>query len=82
MTMTQNEKSEVPVTDQLTYEEAIQRLESIVSLLEGSELPLDRSMDLFREGVALSSFCKDKLKSMKEEIVKLVDADGSTEPLL
>ncbi|HZK42229.1 MAG TPA: exodeoxyribonuclease VII small subunit [Clostridia bacterium] len=65
----------------MTYEEAIKRLEEIVSLLERSEQALDQSMDLFREGVALASFCRTKLDTMKEEIVKLVDAEGTEEPL-
>lgn len=66
---------------EMTYEQAIRRLEEIVTLLERGESSLDDSMDLFREGVALSSFCAEKLRGMKEEMVKLVDADGSVVPV-
>ncbi len=65
----------------MTYEEAIRRLEEIVTLLERGEPPLDQAMALFREGVALSSFCGEELRAMKEEMVKLVGADGKVEPI-
>ena len=50
--------------DNLTYEEAIRRLEAIVSKLERGDAPLDESMELFREGVALSNFCSRTLLEM------------------
>ncbi|NLA71396.1 MAG: exodeoxyribonuclease VII small subunit [Clostridiaceae bacterium] len=65
----------------LKYEDAVKRLEEIVTILERGEASLDLSMDLFREGVALSSFCERRLQTMKEEMVKLVDASGSVEPI-
>ncbi|HHX29967.1 MAG TPA: exodeoxyribonuclease VII small subunit [Clostridiaceae bacterium] len=67
--------------DNLTYEEAIRRLEAIVSKLERGDAPLDESMEFFREGVALSNFCSRTLLEMKEEMVKLVDAGGRTEEI-
>jgi exodeoxyribonuclease VII small subunit len=79
--MSDKNKKDKADSQEMTYEEAIKRLEEIVSLLERSEQPLDQSMDLFREGVALASFCRTKLDGMKEEIAKLVDAEGSEEPL-
>ncbi len=75
------EKENNHVDRDMTYEEAIRRLEEIVTLLERGESSLDDSMALFREGVALSSFCTDKLRGMKEEMVKLVDAEGTLVPI-
>lgn len=69
------------VTENLSYEEAIKRLEEIVTLLERGEIPLDQSLGLFKEGMALASFCSGKLQAMKEEMVKLVDAEGRVEAL-
>ncbi|NLB04974.1 MAG: exodeoxyribonuclease VII small subunit [Fastidiosipila sp.] len=65
----------------MTYERAIHRLEEIVTLLERGESSLDDAMALFREGIALSSFCTGKLRDMKEEMVKLVDAEGGIAPI-
>ena len=39
-----------------TFEESMQRLEEIVSLLEKGEAPLNESMDLFEEG--MRRYCK------------------------
>jgi exodeoxyribonuclease VII small subunit len=66
--------------EDLTYEDAIKRLEEIVTTLERGEGSLDRSMELFREGIALSTFCADKLNAMREEMLILVDQSGRTEP--
>jgi exodeoxyribonuclease VII small subunit len=66
--------------ENLTYEDAIKRLEEIVTILERGEGSLDRSMELFREGIALSTFCADKLNAMREEMLILVDQSGRTEP--
>lgn len=78
--MSMDKEKELPDQD-LTYEKAIKRLEEIVSLLERGDLPLDQAMEAFREGVSLSAFCTDKLNSMKEEILQLAGADGSSQPL-
>ncbi|NLB50348.1 MAG: exodeoxyribonuclease VII small subunit [Clostridiaceae bacterium] len=75
------DKETFELDDQMTYEQALGRLEEIVTLLERGESSLDDSMALFREGVALSSFCAGKLRDMKEEMVKLVDADGKVVPI-
>ncbi len=75
------EKENNQADKEMTYEEAIRRLEEIVTLLERGESSLDDSMALFREGVALSSFCTEKLRGMKEEMVKLVDAEGTLAPI-
>ncbi len=72
---------DVTLPDNLTYEDAIKKLEEIVTFLERGEGSLEKSMELFREGIALSSFCADKLKAMKEEMAVLVDQTGRTEPL-
>jgi exodeoxyribonuclease VII small subunit len=69
------------VAEDLSYEEAIKRLEEIVTQLERGEIPLDQSMELFKEGMALAAFCSGKLQAMKEEMVKLVDVSGKVEPL-
>lgn len=69
------------IPTEMTYEQSIARLEEIVTLLERGETPLDQSMELFREGIALSSWCSEYLKSMKEEMVKLIDAEGAVAPI-
>ncbi|HNZ63818.1 MAG TPA: exodeoxyribonuclease VII small subunit [Bacillota bacterium] len=72
--------TDYPLPSGLSYEDAIKRLEEIVTVLERGEGTLDQSMNLFREGVALSSFCAEQLNAMKEEMRILVDQTGRTEP--
>ena len=74
-------QQEWDIPDNMTYEQSIRRLEEIVTLLERGETALDQSMALFREVIALSSWCTTYLSDMKEEMVKLIDADGQVAPI-
>jgi len=67
-----------------TFEKSLTRLESIVSRLEGGELPLEESLTLFEEGVGLVKQCSRRLDEAERRVERLVaDADGeeSTVPL-
>lgn len=59
------------MTEELTYERAVKRLEEIVDLLEKNEAPLDESMKLFEEGTKLAAFCNDKLMNAKQKITEI-----------
>jgi exodeoxyribonuclease VII small subunit len=56
---------------ELTYEQAIKRLDEIVLLLEKNEVPLDEALKLFEEGTALTSFCTKKLSEAKQKITEI-----------
>ena len=65
------------------FEKAFQELEKIVQRLEGEELPLDESLQLFEEGIRLSRFCHQRLEEVEKKIETiLADAKGQpvTEP--
>jgi len=65
------------------FEKAFQQLEKIVERLEGEELPLDESLQLFEEGIRLSRFCHQRLEEVEKKIETiLADAKGQpmTEP--
>lgn len=55
----------------MTYEQAVKRLEEIVSRLENKDTPLEESIKLFEEGTKLAVFCGDKLSSAKQKITEL-----------
>jgi len=44
-----------------TFEEQLKSLESVVERLEKGDLPLEESLALFEQGVALSDSCKKEL---------------------
>jgi exodeoxyribonuclease VII small subunit len=58
--------------EKMTYEEAVKRLEEIVSLLEEAEIPLEQSFQLFQEGIALSRYCRDKLSDIEYRVEYLL----------
>ena len=59
----------------LKFEQAIDRLEQIVSALEAGKCDLDESLTLFEEGVSLVKLCSEKLDSAAEK-VKILTSDG------
>jgi exodeoxyribonuclease VII small subunit len=47
---------------ELTFEEALKRLEEIVETLEKGNTPLEESMDLYEEGMKLGKSCMARMK--------------------
>ena len=61
-----------------TFEENIARLEQIVRIMEKGEVPLDESLNLFREGTSLVQSCAKLLDDAEAEVMKVVvNADNS-----
>ena len=62
----------------IKFEEAIDRLGSIVSKLETGSASLDESLSLFEEGVSLIKLCNEKLDLAEQKVKILTEAaDGS-----
>lgn len=64
--------------EDLTFEQAMKRLEEIVSKLETGDVPLDQSMTLFEEGTKLSAYLS-KLLNTAEQKVTMITAQNGTE---
>lgn len=65
-----------PNTD-LSFEDALQRLEGIVSRLESGQAPLEESITLYEEGARLKTLCEERLKAAQLRVEKIVvGADG------
>ena len=61
----------------LSFEEAMDNLESIVDKLENGELSLDESMDYFKKGIELSNQCSSMLDEAEKSItILLKDKNG------
>lgn len=56
---------------ELTFEEAMNRLSTIVSTLEQNGQPLDTTIDLFEEGLSLVKSCESKLKNFESKIEEI-----------
>lgn len=61
---------------ELKYEDAVKQLEEIVAALEKGELSLEKSLELFQKGVALSAFCTKRLDETEKQIVRLIEEKG------
>ena len=60
-----------------TFEASLNDLEKIVKQLEDGDLPLEKSLKLFEDGVKLSRECRERLTNAERRIeVLLQDADG------
>lgn len=51
-----------------TYEEAISRLEEIVSQLENEDTPLEMVIKLYTEGIGVATFCNEKLVNIEGQV--------------
>ena len=61
-----------------TFEENMQRLEQIVRAMERGDVPLEESLNLFREGTALVEACGKLLDEAELQVKKIATAaDGS-----
>lgn len=58
-----------------TYEQAMAKLEQIVSQIENSELDIDQLSIKLKEAQGLVAFCKKKLYQVDNEVKKLLEAD-------
>ena len=69
--------------EELSFEDAIAALEAKVEELSRSDVPLDRALAAFEEGLALYRRCHDMLAKAEQRVTKLVAAtDGlAEEPL-
>lgn len=59
-----------------TFEENMNRLEELVSLLEKGDAPLGESLALFEEGAKLVNQCRRELTAVEQKVVKLTKGDG------
>lgn len=67
------------MSEKITFEQAMTRLEQIVATLENGRCTLDESMHLFEEGAKLTAFCQKALKSAEQKIIKLTAAEAGEE---
>jgi exodeoxyribonuclease VII small subunit len=59
-----------------SFEEAMERLEAIVTEIESDELGLERQFELFKEGMTLARFCDAKLKEVQKSVELVLKESG------
>ncbi|HLR73357.1 MAG TPA: exodeoxyribonuclease VII small subunit [Pseudogracilibacillus sp.] len=67
--------------EELSFEDAIQQLEKIVAQLEeNEEIPLEKAINLYQEGMKLSQLCDEKLKNAQDKVTKIINDNQEEEP--
>ena len=62
-----------------TFEQSMNQLERIVQELEDGDLPLEKAIQKFEEGVRLSKLCTEMLDKTEKKIsILLKDQNGNT----
>ena len=61
---------------EMSFEEKLQELESIVEKLENGQLSLDESIDLFEKGIKLVRECDSNLKNARMKVEKLIEENN------
>ena len=62
--------------ENLSFEESLTELETIVQNLEQGDMSLEDSMTLFERGLGLSQVSQEKLKSAEQKIQILLEKNG------
>ena len=65
--------------DNLTYEDAFNRLQKITELLENGNVNLDDSIKYYEQGILLKNFCEKKLKDAEMKIKNVLDKSKNSE---
>ena len=74
-TMPEDPESKPP-----SFESCLEQLEKVVKELEGGDLQLERSLELFERGMALSEICRKQLEEAETRIEMLIKKDGKIQP--
>ena len=62
--------------EEYTLEQGFEKLDEIIEQLEDREIPLEKSFELYEEGVALLKGCNEKIDRVEKQVQKL-NADNS-----
>jgi exodeoxyribonuclease VII small subunit len=64
-----------------SFETSLEALERIVQQLEGGDLPLEKSLELFEQGIRLSRECQERL-SQAERRIEVLLRDNQGRPVV
>ena len=63
----------------INLEKSLADLETLVDELESGELPLEKAMQKFEEGIKLTRLCQTALKEAEQKVEILVQSAGGEE---
>jgi exodeoxyribonuclease VII small subunit len=66
--------------NELSFEDAIKEIETIVQKLEQGDVPLEKAIEYFQEGIKLSQICKEKLTKVEKQMTSILNEQGEEAP--
>jgi exodeoxyribonuclease VII small subunit len=63
-----------------TFETCLQQLEGIVKEMENGDVPLERALELFEQGMKLSETCRKQLEEAEARVEVLIKRAGEVTP--
>ena len=57
---------------EVSFEEALAKLEEAVNKLENGEIKLDEAFKMFEEGIKYAKICENKLSDIEEKVAKIL----------
>jgi exodeoxyribonuclease VII small subunit len=71
------EEAQMAKKAQVSFEEALSRLEEIVRTMEDGRMTLDDTAKLYEEGTRLAALCKSRLNLMRKKVTMLAEENGA-----
>ena len=65
--------SNEPPASPVRYEDAVAELERLVQAMDGGQMPLDSLLENYRRGAELLEFCRERLRSVEDQVKVLED---------
>ncbi len=63
---------------EISFEEALSKLEDAVNKLENGKIKLDEAFTMFEQGIKYAKICEEKLTEVEEKVAKIMK-DGQEE---
>ena len=67
-------------SNSMTFEKALERLSVLVAQLEEGNLPLEKSLKVYEEGVSLTAYCEKALAEARLKITQLQPEQPKEDP--
>jgi exodeoxyribonuclease VII small subunit len=77
-----NEAATNAASPPISFEESTRRLTAIVEQLESGELPLERSLELFEEGIRVARTAKARLDKAEQRVEELLRIEPDGKPVV
>lgn len=61
---------------EVSFEKAMENLELIVEKLEEGEVPLEKAIQYYQEGMELSKVCSEKLTNVEKQMTQIMNEQG------